>query len=223
MSDDVDPKADPVKPEDAKAGVHAEAAAPVEQAAGETPAAGAGTDDDVVTSETATPDLPDVAEPLDLPDHPLLAGLATRFPAVIVQERPGQDVLRVPLDQWLEVAGACREAGYEMFTDLTAVDYLRRDPRFEVVAVLVSVEHGHRVRLLTGVPASNPVVASISSVYPGANFYEREAFDMFGIVFTGHPDLTRILMPDEWEGFPLRKDFSVGSVPVQFKESHKAT
>ena len=223
MSDDRDPKADPVTADDEKSGVHAEAAAPVEQAAGETPAPADGADGAVVTSETATPDLPDVAEPIELPDHPLLAGLATQFPAVVVEERPGQDVLRVPVEQWLEVAAACREAGYEMFTDLTAVDYLRRDPRFEVVAVLVSVEHAHRVRLLTGVPASDPVVASISSVYPGANFYEREAFDMFGIVFSGHPDLTRILMPDEWEGFPLRKDFSVGSVPVQFKESHKAT
>ncbi|MBT8213241.1 MAG: NADH-quinone oxidoreductase subunit C [Acidimicrobiia bacterium] len=223
MSEDLDPKDEVVRPEDAKAGVHAKAAAPVEQAAGEPPVASDGPDGDVVTSETATPDLPEAAEPLDLPDNPLLAGIAGQFPAVVVEERPGQDVLRVPVDQWLEVATACKAAGYEMFTDLTAVDYLRRNPRFEVVAVLVSVEHVHRVRLLTGVPASNPVVASISSVYPGANFYEREAFDMFGIVFSGHPDLTRILMPDEWEGYPLRKDFSVGSVPVQFKESHKAT
>lgn len=212
---DVEPTA-----KDEKAGVHAEDAAPVEQAAGQTPPPGDGSVD---VAETATPDMPENADPIDLPSHPILAALAQQFPAALVEERPGQDVMRVPIESWLDVASACKDAGYEMFTDLTAVDYLRRDPRFEVVAVLVSVAHSHRVRLLAGVPASDPVIDSIVSVYPGANFYEREVYDMFGVTFTGHPDLTRILMPDEWEGFPLRKDFSVGSVPVQFKESHKTS
>jgi len=67
----------------------------------------------------------------------------------------------------------------------------------------------------------NPTVESLTPLWPGAGFAEREVYDMFGIVFAGHPDLTRILMPDDWEGHPLRKDFGVGSVPVQFKESHK--
>ena len=80
-----------------------------------------------------------------------------------------------------------------------------------------------RLRITVGVAGHDPAMPSLTGVFPGANFYEREAYDLFGIVFTGHPDLTRILLPDDWEGHPLRKDYSVGSVPVQFKGAHKAT
>ena len=76
--------------------------------------------------------------------------------------------------------------------------------------------------MTTGVPADDPTVPSLCTVYPGVNFPEREVYDLFGITFEGHPDMTRILMPDDWEGHPLRKDFSVGSVPVRFKESPEA-
>jgi NADH-quinone oxidoreductase subunit C len=98
-----------------------------------------------------------------------------------------------------------------------------RPERFEIVANLLSMEHKLRLRMTTTAGRIDPTVASLVPIWPGANFAEREAFDMFGVSFEGHPDLTRILMPDEWEGHPLRKDFGVGSVPVQFKESHQVT
>jgi NADH-quinone oxidoreductase subunit C len=89
--------------------------------------------------------------------------------------------------------------------------------RFELAVNLVSHQRRHRVRVRVQVPEANPVVASLFDLYPGTEAMERETFDMMGIVFTGHPDLTRILMPEDWEGHPLRKDYAVGRVPVQFK------
>jgi NADH-quinone oxidoreductase subunit C len=116
-----------------------------------------------------------------------------------------------------------------MLADLTAVDYLTHagralppqvsPERFEVVANLLSLSLNSRVRIRVQVPETEPVVETLWDLYPGAEAMEREAYDMFGILFTGHPDLTRILMPEDWEGHPLRKDYPVGRVPVQFKEA----
>lgn len=136
----------------------------------------------------------------------------------------GQDVIRVDRDHWLDLATAAKEAGFEVCVDVTAVDRLRSRPdRYEIVANLVSISHRLRLRIITTAPREEPTVASLAPLWPGANFAEREVFDMFGIVFDGHPDLTRILMPDDWEGHPLRKDYGVGSVPVQFKASHQVS
>ncbi len=150
--------------------------------------------------------------------------LVKAFPDVEFEQvlEPSQDVAHVPTEQYLDFVGAARTAGFDAFVDLCGVDYLRRKPRFEVVVNLLSYEHVRRLRIRVGVSGTNPVVASISGVFPGANFYEREAFDLFGIVFDDHPDLTRLVLPDDWDGHPLRKDYSVGSVPVRFKESPKA-
>ena len=102
------------------------------------------------------------------------------------------------------------------------VDWMRQRPeRFEIVANLLSMRHRIRLRVSTTIGREDPTVESLTPLWPGAGFAEREVYDMFGIIFDGHPDLTRILMPDDWDGHPLRKDFGVGSVPVQFKESHK--
>ena len=91
--------------------------------------------------------------------------------------------------------------------------------RFEVVVNLLSLSSRRRVRIRVQVPESDPTVDSVVEVYPGVDSMEREAFDMVGIIFEGHPDMTRILMPEDWEGHPLRKDYGVGRVPVQFKEA----
>ena len=94
------------------------------------------------------------------------------------------------------------------------------DPeRFEVVVNLLSLSAKRRARVRVQVPEADPVVATLFDLYPGTEAMEREAFDLMGIVFAGHPDLTRILMPEDWEGHPLRKDYGVGRVPVQFKEA----
>ena len=151
----------------------------------------------------------------------VFAPLVDAFPGVSFEQvqDPPQDVALVPADSYLDFVGAAKTAGFDVFIDLCGVDYLRRDPRFEVVLNLLSHTHARRLRVRVAVAGNAP---SITSVFPGANFYEREAFDLFGIVFDGHPDLTRLVMPDEWEGHPLRKDYSVGSVPVRFKGSPKA-
>ena len=156
--------------------------------------------------------------------HPVLAGLADVFEEVTWEDSHGQTVARVPIEQWADFAAAAKKAGFEMCVDVTVVDWMRaRSERFEIVANLLSMSSTLRLRMITTAPRGEPTVASLVPSWPGANFAEREAYDMFGIIFEGHPDLTRILMPDDWEGHPLRKDFGVGSVPVQFKASHQVT
>jgi NADH-quinone oxidoreductase subunit C len=132
-------------------------------------------------------------------------------------------------DQYVGIVRGYRDGGFEMCADLCGVDYLnhpaRRLPggvapeRFEVVVNLLSLSQARRVRIRVQVPESDAVVDSLFDLYPGTEAMERECFDLFGIVFAGHPDMTRILMPEDWEGHPLRKDYGVGRVPVQFKEA----
>ena len=139
----------------------------------------------------------------------------------------GQRVLLVGRDRYLEVMRALSDDGFDLLVDLTAVDYLLMpgrtvaagvDPeRFEVVVNLTSMSLRERIRLRVQVPESDPTLASVFDLHPGSEALEREVFDMFGITFDGHPDLTRILMPEDWEGHPLRKDYDVGRIPVQFK------
>ncbi len=116
---------------------------------------------------------------------------------------------------------------FSMCVDLTAVDYLtysaeRSLPtevaaeRFEIVVNLLSIEKRERVRVRVQVPADDATIATLYDMYPGSEAMEREVYDMFGIKFNDHPDLTRILMPEDWDGFPLRKDYDQGSIPVQF-------
>jgi NADH-quinone oxidoreductase subunit C len=139
----------------------------------------------------------------------------------------GMQVAFPSRDAYRDVVAALKVDGFEFCVDVTAVDYLaspRRSlpdgveaERFEVVVNLLSMSAARRVRLRVQVPESEPTLASLFELFPGTEAMEREVFDMFGVVFEGHPDLTRILMPEDWEGHPLRKDYPVGRVPVQFK------
>ena len=122
----------------------------------------------------------------------------------------------------LKLSKITKKDGYEMMIDLTAVDwYRKKEPRFEVIVNLLSVSKNSRLIINVAVPDEDLKIPSICEIYPGANFYEREVFDMFGIEFENHPELTRILMPDDWTGNPLRKDYGSGRIPVQFKNAPK--
>jgi len=140
-----------------------------------------------------------------------------------------QDVLYPSLEQYFEVIGALADDGFSMCVDLTGVDYLEysarplpdgvQAERFEVVVNLLDIRQRRRIRVRVQVPESDASLPSLFDIYPGTEAMEREVFDMFGVSFTDHPDLTRILMPEDWEGHPLRKDYDVGTIPVQFKEA----
>ncbi|MDA8044909.1 MAG: NADH-quinone oxidoreductase subunit C [Actinomycetota bacterium] len=146
-----------------------------------------------------------------------------------VVDGPNTRVVHCNRDRYLDLCRALRADGYAMPIGVTGVDYLThpgrvlpegiRPERFEVVVELLDLAHRRRIRVRLQVPASDPVVASLFELWPGTEYHERETYDMFGIVFEGHPDLTRILMPEDWEGHPLRKDYDTGHVPVQFKEA----
>jgi len=141
----------------------------------------------------------------------------------------GATVIHTDRDRYRQLMGDLKDDGYEMCVGVTGVDYLMHagrdlpqgiDPqRFEVVVELLSLSRHRRVRVRCQVPESDPHLPTLFDLWAGSEAHERETFDMFGIVFDDHPDMTRILMPEDWEGHPLRKDYPTGHVPVQFKES----
>ncbi|RXH56253.1 NADH-quinone oxidoreductase subunit C [Granulicella sibirica] len=106
-------------------------------------------------------------------------------------------------------AKAVQAAGYNFFEDCTAVDWYPSEPRFQVSYHIVSHSLKQRIRLAVRLNGDSPSLDSITDVWPSSNFYEREVFDLFGIHFNGHPNLKRIMMPDDWQGHPLRKDYPV--------------
>ena len=122
----------------------------------------------------------------------------------------GNEWARVRREDWARVASFLRTdavTAMEMMTDLTVVDRFGNEPRFDVVMHLYSVSKKHRVRLYGGVPEEDPIIDTVVPVWPGVNWFEREAFDLYGVRFAGHPDLRRILMYPEFVGHPLRKDY----------------
>ena len=170
------------------------------------------------------PVVPEVARP----DDDVAAAIFEKFPGAVFDRSHGQPVVYVERAAFADVAAFLRdEQQFTMCVDITATDHLldgvRYSPagvateRYEVVANFLSHVRNRRVRVICEVPADDLSVPSLTSVYPGTNFPERETYDFFGIDFVGHPDLTRILMPDDWEGHPLQKDYPPARVPVTFK------
>ena len=142
----------------------------------------------------------------------------------------GQDVLYPDRGAYLATVESLRDEGYCTATDLTVVDYLTHSgrsclpggvqpERFEVVVGLFDHARRERVRLRIQVPADDPTVHSLFDLFPGTEAMEREAWDLFGVSFEGHPDHSRILLPEDWVGHPLRKDEGIGAIPVQFKSA----
>ena len=148
----------------------------------------------------------------------LIATIQSELPGVAFEPAPSAD-----RHATVYVAGADLPAGaralrdhpalrFGFLAELTAVDYHPREPRFEVIYILVSIERRLRLRVKVRLAGDGAHVGTVSDVWPAANWLEREVWDLFGIVFDGHPDPRRLLMPEDWEGFPLRKDH-----PVQIK------
>jgi NADH-quinone oxidoreductase subunit C len=132
----------------------------------------------------------------------------------------GELTIYVAKERITEVCRALRDdpaLRFELCSSVSGVDYMEHVERLHVVYHLTSMTYRRRIRLEVSTTAEDPYVPSVTSVYPTADWQERETYDMFGVIFTGHPALTRILMPDDWEGFPQRKDFPLGGVPVEYR------
>ena len=147
----------------------------------------------------------------------------------------GDEWVTVPAARIREALESAKADGYDFFSFITCVDHLGRDdgrppftgpwegspPRFELVYELRDMEKVRLIRIRAFLGAENPTIASVHDLFGPANWDERETWDLFGIKFDGHPDLVRILLPDDWEGHPLRRDFPVGGDPVDFSQEHE--
>jgi NADH-quinone oxidoreductase subunit C len=207
--------------DDAREDAHKNGGTRVEEEEKERPGEDGGSADRRSTSSSLRErpaDLDDVAE-----------AVVERFPGTVFLRSHRQPVVYVDRAVWADLGEFLRdEQQFTQCVDVTAVDHLVdaarlsvpgvTPERFEVVANFLSHPRNRRLRAICEVPAGDAEVPSLTSTYPGTNFGEREVYDLFGITFTGHPDLARILMPDDWVGYPLRKDDAPARVPVTFKE-----
>ncbi len=148
--------------------------------------------------------------------QPILEKMEKEFGAVPAEYR-GDVSMQVPAEKVVEACRLVHEQGFELLSAMTAVDYWpQEDPRFHVIYRFTSVSKNLALILRVPVPGIEPSLPSVSGIYRNANWRERELWDMFGIKFSGHPDLRRILMPADWEGHPLRKDYPLGYEEPQF-------
>ena len=146
-----------------------------------------------------------------LPDHPAVKAVLAWKPEALTDAKfdRGELTLTIAAEEICAAAAVVQAAGYNFFEDMTAVDWFPSSPRFQLSYHILSHIYKEYIRLRVMLEGESPSVASITPVWPSANFYEREVFDLFGIRFDGHPNLRRIMMPDDWQGYPLRKDYPV--------------
>jgi NADH-quinone oxidoreductase subunit C len=143
--------------------------------------------------------------------NPAIQAIQTALPDALLDAKfhYAELTLKIAREHIRATAAVVQKAGYNFLEDVTCVDYYPAEPRFQVIYHIVSHSLKARVRLAVPVESIDPEIDSITAIWPSADFYEREIFDLFGIRFGGHPNLRRIMMPDEWEGHPLRKDYPV--------------
>jgi NADH-quinone oxidoreductase subunit C len=157
---------------------------------------------------------PAISDLDQLKGHPAIAKLLAWNPAVVEAAKFDRDEMTIYVER-SSIRQACTllrdnpECAFNFLADVTCIDWYPREPRFEVVYHLLSIPKKERVRLKVRLHSGSPTLDSVTSVWPGANYFEREVFDLFGVRFIGHAYLRRIQMPEDWEGHPLRKDYPV--------------
>jgi NADH-quinone oxidoreductase subunit C len=160
------------------------------------------------------PLVPAINDLEQLKTHPAVARLLSWNPSSVVEVKFDREEMTIYVDR-ANIREACAllrddaACAFNFLSDITCVDWYPAEPRFEVIYHLLSIPKKERVRLKVRVDGASLAVESLTSLWPGANYFEREVFDLFGIRFTGHPYLRRLLMPEDWEGHPLRKDYPV--------------
>jgi NADH-quinone oxidoreductase subunit C len=157
---------------------------------------------------------PSITDIEQLKGHPAVARLLAWNNASVTGVKFDRDEMTIYLDRAClrEACAILRDdadCAFNFLCDVTCVDLYPAEPRFEVIYHLLSISKKERVRLKVRLDSASPALESLTPLWPGANYFEREVFDLFGIRFTGHPYLRRLLMPEEWEGHPLRKDYPV--------------
>ncbi len=157
---------------------------------------------------------PAITDLEQLKSHPAIAKLLAWNPVAVEEARFDRDEISIYINRDF-IRQACvllrdnPECPFNFLSDVSCVDWLPQEPRFEVVYHLLSISNKERVRLKVRLDGGSPAVDSVTSIWPAANYFEREVYDLFGVRFTGHPYLRRLLMPEDWEGHPLRKDYPV--------------
>jgi len=157
---------------------------------------------------------PAITDLEQLKNHPAVAKLVAWNPAAVEGAKFDRDEMSIYVER-SSIRDACvllrddTDCPFSYLADLTGVDWFPSEPRFEVVYHLLSISKKERVRLRVRLDGSSPALDSVTLVWPAANYFEREVFDLFGVRFAGHPYLRRLLMPEDWEGHPLRKDYPV--------------